>query len=265
MIQNVRSELVYSGALNGRRNCFVYLPPGYEGSERRYPVIYLLHGRSGSEADWIFKVKAHETINDLIAKKQLRECIAVMPSDGGHDRGTFYLDWYDGSGNFEEYIINDLIPHIDKHYRTVNSREGRAAAGYSMGGFGSFLLSLRNPELFGAAASMSGVLAPVASHEQWETARMVGPMHGPYAKQRDLAILTQMRSAEDVRPALYFNCGKGDFLFEANLWMKQHLESLGYPFEYDIFEGEHSFDYFLEHLPDLLRFMEKYFHRKKLP
>jgi S-formylglutathione hydrolase FrmB len=128
----------------------VLLPASYvdpAAAERRYPVLYLLHGAGGNETDWSrnSQVEEHTAALDLIV---------VMP-DGG--RGGFYSDWRNGPA-WESFHIGELIPFIDASYRTVAGREGRAVAGLSMGGFGSMTYAARHPDLFLAAASFSGAV-----------------------------------------------------------------------------------------------------------
>ncbi len=130
----------------------VYVPDSYDQNNREYPVVYLLHGLNGSESDWTEKKgDAHLTVERMAAEGKLPECIVVMPSDGGYGHGTFYMDWYDGTGNFEQYIICDLIPFIDSTYRTIASREGRAVCGLSMGGYGAVMLALKKIRRFSEA------------------------------------------------------------------------------------------------------------------
>ncbi len=249
--------MLYSSALNGRRSFYVCLPDDYDTSDRHYPVIYMLHGRSGAETDWIYKGGIVETANRLIQQNQLKDCIIVTPNDGGFDRGTFYMDWYDGSGRFEQYIIYDLVPFIDANYRTVASREARVVGGLSMGGFGSFMLAMNHPDVFVAAASMSGVLGSLDQFEPRESARMVGPVKGPYARRYDLDHLAETLEAQATKPSLYFNCGTNDFLYQLNLKYKRHLESIGYAFEYNEFPGEHTWDYWKAHVDEVLKFFNK--------
>lgn len=259
----VQYAAFFSGALFSRKVCCVYVPPGYETSDQSYPVVYLLHGLYGCQLDWTQKGSAAETLDRLIQSGELRECIVVMPSDGEAGHGTFYMDWYDGTGNFEQYFVYDLVPYIDRHYRTVADRNHRVIAGLSMGGFGSCYLALRHPDLFGAAASLSGALGSVSSMEEKmfdrsQFPRMTGPAAGPYARERDLHLLASKEAANPQRPSIYFNCGTEDYLFAMNTSFKQHLDSIGYAYEYESFPGVHNWDYWTEHLPDALRFLESW-------
>ncbi|WP_199623818.1 alpha/beta hydrolase [Paenibacillus alkalitolerans] len=265
----VKPTPFFSAALYGRKTCYVYLPPGYEYSEQRYPVIYLLHGLYGSESDWTQKAAAAETLDRMIYASELRECIVVMPNDGGHAHGTFYADWYDGSGNFEQYIIDDLVPFIDETYRTMPDNRMRGIAGLSMGGYGAVMLALRHPGLFGAAVSLSGVLGSIAAIYQIDFDRsnfgqIFGPFRGPYAKQYDLHVLASLRMKDKHagRPELYFNCGTADFLYSYNVEFNKYLSGIGYKHKYEEFPGEHTWEYWTEHLRDALLHFEKFFVRK---
>ncbi|HVA88886.1 MAG TPA: alpha/beta hydrolase family protein, partial [Chloroflexota bacterium] len=138
---------LYSPALHAFTRVNVLLPAGYARSRQRYPVLYLLHGFSNSYASW-----AQDT--DLIRFAHSYSIIIVMP-DGGNG---WYINDANGGPRWEDYHIHQLIPFIDRHYRTIASRAGRAIAGLSMGGFGALSYAARHPDLFIAAASFSGAL-----------------------------------------------------------------------------------------------------------
>ncbi|MFD0870042.1 Endo-1,4-beta-xylanase Z precursor [Chlamydia abortus] len=262
----------HSQALNRRLTFYVFLPPGYEQSEKRYPVIYLLHGRFDSEISWPYRGNAYATAERMMASGELTESIIIMPSDGGFSTGTYYLDWHDGSGNFEQYFMNDLIPFIDSQYRTLTSRENRVICGLSMGGFGSLLLALRNPGQFGAAGSLSGALGMFPSSDRldlapdWEPdqlVRIVGPLDEEYARHHNLSFLAARALQQGPYPEIYFDCGTEDFLYQANLWLKDELTRLNYPFTYQEFSGSHTWEYWSEHLEDVLKFMNAYLSRSR--
>jgi len=147
----LRELTIDAPALAGRTKARVLLPDGYRASrERRYPVLYLLHGAGGNETDWT-DAGAAEQITDG------RPLIVVMP-DGGE--AGWYTNWSNGGAGgppaWERYHVRELIPLIDRRFRTVAARRGRAIAGLSMGGFGAFSYAARHPDLFAAAASYSG-------------------------------------------------------------------------------------------------------------
>jgi S-formylglutathione hydrolase FrmB len=130
----------------------VLLPAGYEGGQERYPVLYLLHGAFADYRAWT-------DAGDAEAITAGRPLIVVMP-DGG--QGGWYTNWLNrgagGPPEWERFHIEQLIPWIDDHYRTVAAREGRAIAGLSMGGFGALSYAGRHPDLFDWAGSFSGAV-----------------------------------------------------------------------------------------------------------
>lgn len=140
-------------ALVGESRVRVLLPEGYDTSgERRYPVLYLLHGGTGSYLDWT-------VTGDAEALSAGYPLIIVMPDASAYGG---YVDWWNfGAGGpplWETYHVRQLLPWIDAHYRTVPNRDGRAIAGLSMGGGGTMHYAARHPDLFTAAAAFSGAV-----------------------------------------------------------------------------------------------------------
>ncbi len=137
----------------GRKmKCNVVLPKSYEASpDRRYPVLYLLHGYTSNYLDWA-KLGAGKAAAPF-------DLIVVM-ADGGN---SWYVNWAKSEGDardaWEDCIAKDLVGHIDTTYRTVATREGRAINGLSMGGYGAMTVGLRNPDKFSSVGSHSGALA----------------------------------------------------------------------------------------------------------
>ena len=132
------------------------LPVGYAAHPKQhYPVLYLFHGTSGVASDWVKGGHAEEAT----APYQL---ITVMPEVGfDGDGGFWFTNWVDkttshGPSQFEDYLIDSLIPWVDQNLRTIQDRRGRAVAGLSQGGYGSAEMAARHPELFCSMATFSG-------------------------------------------------------------------------------------------------------------
>jgi enterochelin esterase-like enzyme len=132
----------------------VYLPAGYDrGSDRRYPVLYLLHGRGDTMAAWT-RVKGE--LDRLIATRQVPPLLAVMPDAPWSDGGSYYVDSaYVGGRAVETALTRDLVAHVDEVYRTSASRDGRVVGGYSMGGYGAIRYALAHQDLFASALVLS--------------------------------------------------------------------------------------------------------------
>jgi pimeloyl-ACP methyl ester carboxylesterase len=134
----------------------VYLPAEYASTSRRYPVLYLLHGRGDTMAAWT-QVKGQ--LDQLIADGSIPPTIAIMPDAPWSSRASYYVDsayrGADPGRSVETAYIEDLIPHVDATYRTLASRDGRVIGGYSMGGYGALRYSIAYPELFAASIVLS--------------------------------------------------------------------------------------------------------------
>jgi enterochelin esterase-like enzyme len=153
--EGVARDLFYRSELN-RRDVLVkvYTPPGYESSGLRYPVVYNLHGAGGGSAERQWS-RVKPTLKDAIEKRKVRPLIYVFV-DGLGD--TFFLDYGDGSVFAESTLVRELIPLIDRSYRTIASREGRSIEGFSMGGAGALRIAMKHPDLFRAAVSYGAAL-----------------------------------------------------------------------------------------------------------
>ena len=149
-----------ASSINGQQTDYlVYLPPGYEdaaNAQRRYPVIYFLHGY-GSEPQ--YGGSFVDTLDAAVRAGVAPPIIAVLPN-GLYD--SWYVDAVDGSQPIESVIVKDLIPHIDRTFRTVANRRARAVEGFSMGAWGAAHLAFKYPDLFCAATLIS---APMHSNE----------------------------------------------------------------------------------------------------
>ncbi len=153
-----RGPLTASGALAFTSGACVYLPPGYLESGLAYPVLYLLHGGGGDAADWVAQGGVQEIMDTAFAADPKSAMIVVMPD--GTD-GQWY-DSYDGSQQVQLYVLNFLLPYVERHFRTIAARDGRAVDGLSNGGYGAMHLAARAPDRFVAAGAMSANLAALS-------------------------------------------------------------------------------------------------------
>lgn len=139
------------------RSVYVYLPPSYYTSSNRYPVIYLLPGFADRN---VWGLNLPTDVDALIESGAMREMIIVVASGVNRLNGSFYVN-SPITGNWEDFIAEDLIGFVDSHYRTLANRDSRGIGGHSMGGFGALNIAMHRPEVFGAVYSMSaGLFAP---------------------------------------------------------------------------------------------------------
>lgn len=235
----------------------VVLPVGYEqpaARVTRYPVLYLLHGLTGHYDNWTSRTKVSEYA-------AAHEVIVVTPE--GND------GWYTDSQlvpaeKYETYIIKELIPDVDRRFRTVSSREGRAIAGLSMGGYGALKFGVKYPAMFAFAGSMSG--APdVASWTQeqlksfafiWRSLHPVFGNEGSATRMaNDVPKLFRELTAEQIAalPYIYVDCGTEDHLLNANRSFVEILVSKKIPHEYRQLPGGHSWAYWDAQVQEVLK------------
>lgn len=218
-----------------------------EGMPGPFPVLYLLHGLSDDSTTWVRRTNIERYVESL-------PIIVVMP-DGG--RG-----WYTDSASvstaaFETFIVRDLVRFVDTALNTVPERKGRAICGQSMGGFGAFKIALKHPDLFCAAASMSGafVLDRALDPENERGAEMrtiFGP--NPIGGPDDVSALLE-RTDRGRMPALRMDCGVDDYLIEQNRSLHHRMQTLGIEHDYSERPGAHTWDYWDSGIADVLRFV----------
>jgi S-formylglutathione hydrolase FrmB len=144
------------------RDLFVYLPGGYEESDMRYPTAYLLHAYGQTAQQLVFpetdglrwSPSLEDTLAPVFGRMGVPPMIVVI-ADGSSRWGCG--QWVDSpvTGNFEQYVLRDVVPHVDSTYRTLPSASSRGVFGFSSGGFGAWNLASRNPDVFGAMGVLS--------------------------------------------------------------------------------------------------------------
>jgi S-formylglutathione hydrolase FrmB len=137
------------------RDVFVYLPPSYSTEKnRRYPVVYFLHGY-GATAEMYWKLMAEPaTADKLMDDGTIHEFILVNPDAHTLYDGSMYSN-SPTTGDWETYITHDLVRYMDTHYRTIANRDSRGLAGHSMGGYGTMRLAMKYPEVYSSVYAMS--------------------------------------------------------------------------------------------------------------
>lgn len=212
------------------RSTFVYLPPGYESSDRRYPVIYFLHGYSVGAERYVDNVLGLPDAADEAMADGAGEAILVMPDAFTRYGGSMYSS-SPTIGDWETFIARDLVNHIDDNYRTLSARESRGLSGHSMGGYGTLRIGMRYPQVFGALYAMSSCCllnqAPGREAAQAQQDRMedgIEEQAGSFAN----AVLAQAAAwaPNPGNPPYYFDLpySEGEFLpLVAGKWTANSL------------------------------------------
>jgi len=234
----VEHRSFFSAALQRDLSYEVVLPVGYAESQQRYPVLYLLHGWAGDETNWV-------NLTHLVELASKYRLLIVTPRAEN--------SWYVNSATtpadrYEDAITHDLIAEIDANYRTIASQHERAVAGLSMGGYGAMLYTLKHPELFGVAASLSGAFAGPAGIEDVmpqlkpSTDAAFGPPGS--AERRDDDLDTWIaRDDPSSLPYLFLECGTTDPLLASNRRVVAQLSARRFAYEYHEMPGSHTWSF----------------------
>ena len=163
MVVNLKhqSKILQNNVLGDKteRDLFVYLPPDYDNSTERYPTVCCLSGFTGRGKmmlnDNAFSLSLDERLDDLIASKKIKPLIAVMPDCFTYYGGSQYLN-STATGNYEDYLTQEIVEIVDKNFRTIDDKNSRAVVGKSSGGYGALICGLRHADKFGLISSISG-------------------------------------------------------------------------------------------------------------
>ena len=217
----------HSPSLGMERRLSVYTPAGYEKGDNRYPVFYLLHGMGGDENAWLELGRAAQILDNMIAEGKVEPMIVVM-TNGNADLqaapGESSLGFAPPTiqlpktmeGSFETHFP-EVVEFIDSNYRTIPSKQNRAIAGLSMGGFHSLHISKEYPDMFDYVGLFSAAIMPDRK------------VKSPIYDNMEGKLKTQF----DKKPALYWIAiGDKDFLYEANKEYRKKLDENGYKYTY---------------------------------
>jgi len=241
---------ISSPAMQKNPKAVVVLPDQYQQTASRYPVVYLLHGWSGSYRDWPAKI-------DLKPLADKYGFIIVCP-DGG------YAGWYVNSpirkdSQYETYIAQEVVAFIDKNYRTVADSTGRFLCGLSMGGHGAFTLLAKYPQQYAGAGSMSGAMAMSSGDRRAGLADILGDYetNRPLWEGNSALFLADRLTGRGK--AILIDCGVDDFLYQTNVALHKKLFDLKIPHDYFERPGAHSWGYWTNALEYHLLFFSKNF------
>jgi len=229
-----------SAALAGPAHALVVLPPGYSTSGLRYPVVYFLHGLPAGPSAY----RASGWLERAL--EQAGPAILVEPQGAkSGDTDPEYLDW--GAGrNWETYVTVELPRYIDRHFRTIANRRGRAIVGLSAGGYGAAALGLGHLDLFSVVESWSGYFHPTDPTGAKPLAA------APAANVHNL--IGRLRKSQRNWPTFFaFYVGRGDARFRAeNLQLHRELVAARVPHVFELYEGGHRTSVWEAHAPGWL-------------
>lgn len=292
----VVTDSLWSYALGTYKQVVVYLPPSYDRSATRFPVAYYLHGWSGNQTNWVKAGRINAAMDSLAAAggremilvmpdgddswwmtanslPDVPACLRSLPSYAG-DPNTYCVPW----PHYDDYVAYDVVRYVDGKYRTLADRAHRGVAGLSMGGYGAMTLSLRFPELFGAAASHSGVVWPLEWAPEGALSRPPGTPDSLWSRMstdairrgmraifgRDTAawysrdpvhLLDRAKARGAVLPRLKADCGAADEYVAGNRAFRDAMRERGVSLVYNEYPGNHDWAYWRAHVPESLQWL----------
>jgi enterochelin esterase-like enzyme len=238
---NVTKIWYNSAVLGMQRRMYVYTPAGYENGKEKYPVFFLLHGAGGDEDAWTNMGRAAQIMDNLIAEGKAKPMIVVMTNGNANQEGAqndvpfvqpegeqgmaAYTRY---AGKFEEHLVKDVLPFVEKYYRVYTDRDHRAIAGLSMGGGHTQTITNDNPGIFGYIGVFSMGLMNFGPQNQ-DAAKL--------EKERSAKIEALKNSGYKV---YWIGVGKDDFLYQSVVKLKADLDSHGFKYTYRESTGGHT-------------------------
>jgi len=246
---------IFSNSMHRDIKAVVIKPDSYENNANNFPVVYLLHGYSGSYSNWIIRVP------DLKKYADMYQTIIVCP-DGG------FSSWYfdspvDTAFRYETYISTEVVHYIDNNFRTIADKDHRAITGLSMGGHGALFIGLRHAAVFGAAGSMSGGVDLKESGNKYDISKRIGDTLTHAKEWHDLTVINLVENYTNTSLKIIFDCGNKDFFVDGNRRLHQKMLQLKIPHDYTERPGEHNWDYWRNSIRYQLLFFSTFFTENK--
>jgi enterochelin esterase family protein len=255
----IRAESFRAKSLGREVRYVVDLPSSYAEGDRRYPVLYVLHGLFEGPGFW-----ERRGLAALLAR--LRETgegeFLVVAVDGGN---SFFVNGSQGA--FQDLVSRDIVAQVESTHRVLSNRSGRALLGVSMGGYGALRIAFAEPDRFCAVATHSAMLLQAMPNETEGAGR--GQMAAFYSvfgnpidarrwQEADPLVLAQKAEAKTA-PALYFDCGAEDRygLAAGNRALHETLVARGVPHTFALPAGDHGYEFVRTRLEESLRFLDR--------
>jgi S-formylglutathione hydrolase FrmB len=245
------------------------LPASYDAEkQRRYPILYHLHGLFDTEQSLI-QSGGWNMIEEMQAQGQLTEFITVTPAAGA----SFYVDAKNSAIQYERFFMRELIPAVERKFRVKPGRQFRGISGLSMGGYGALHLAFKYPQMFGSASAHSAAIFVQPPELAGQGLDVMGavfasgpgsPIDKAFYMKNSPITLAREHAAELRTMKIYFDCGTEDSygFFAGTRALDAELTKQKVPHEAHLYPGAHDWAYFAEHLPASLQFHSRVFAAK---
>lgn len=262
------TDSIYSGILKTHRAYNIYLPQSYEESkDRKYPILYLLHGMMDTNQGWTNRGHLKDVMDQLTASGEACEMIIVTPNAGGNINAGDWNGYFNMPGwAYEDFFYKEFMPYIEKKYRAIGDREHRAIAGLSMGGGGTTSYAQRHPELYCAAYAMSALMdIPDMSGQQQQSENPKDKMSLLTNAVKKLSCIKYVENADETQKTAlrsiqwFVDCGDDDFLLDRNIEFVQAMHRAFIPVQFRVRDGGHTWEYWHSALYTCLPFVTRCF------
>ncbi len=243
---NVRSE-----GMDKDVPATVIVPEGYDEGTA-FPVIYLLHGYSDNYTGW--------ASGGVVGRLSDQYSIIFVMPDGGYD------SWYFDSEvtpeyRYETFVSSELVDYVDRNYKTIPDRKGRAITGLSMGGHGALYVGIRHQDTFGSMGSLSGGVDIRPFSDRWNIASRLGTKEEFPERWEENTVINMTCLLRPGDMNIVFDCGTEDFFFEVNCALHEKLLDQGIPHEFYTRPGHHNWKYWLNAIKYQVLFFSDCFNR----
>lgn len=244
------TDSLSSQILNSTVKFNVYLPSGFEkNTEKKYPVVYLLHGLSDTYTAWKDKGNMQLVADELMRSGEACDMIIVMPNAGGPDTHNTWNGYFNMPGwNYEDFFFQEFLPEVESRYRCVGDKGHRAVMGLSMGGGGSTVYCQRHPDMFSSCYAMSAWLDNESGQVGGNNTEKDKLYYVCQAVHEHSALAFIDNADDDTKAALrtvkwFFDCGDDDFLFDLSVELHKKMRNAGIKDELRIRDGVHNWEY----------------------
>jgi S-formylglutathione hydrolase FrmB len=245
----VANITVHSAKMKRDIPATIILPDSYKTSQKKYPVLYLLHGAGDNNLSWVSRT-------DIKSLADQYDIIIACPDAG---RTSWYFDSpIDKNYQYETFVAKEFVEYVDKNYRTIAKPQNRGTCGNSMGGHGALFLAIRHPKTFGTAVALSGGVDIRPFADKWDIKKRIGDINDHQKEWDELSVINLAKNLKNGDLAISIDCGTGDFFLKVNRALHQQLLDAGIKHDYIEKPGGHGWVYWKKAIKRQMPFIKEH-------
>jgi enterochelin esterase-like enzyme len=260
------AKTLYSNILKMDRKYAIYLPAGYESSDRNYPVLYLLHPAGPAntipnQQSWYYYGELKKYLDKAIESGEIAPMIIVTPDANFESKRISYFNDPEGDFNYEDFFFKEFIPYIEENYRCRTEKDSRAIAGASLGGAAVIQYAVHQPDKFLVACALSAAVRKFDSEYLKKkfpdvSDKVLIEWYKPYDV---ITYFENLPEKTESETKWYISCGDDDHLSPNNALLHTVLKSKGIEHEFRIENGAHDWSYWRGVTPEFMTFISDSF------